>query len=187
MVCDIKTFFVMRFIKCECCVCEQRDGLVSVEYEEKCWAVGWSWRRAEEVWAEKLSLETGKKITKERLWVYKRRLRLKLWFGHSQPKDMQKLGLLAELRQGEAAWMQEPRGEYVRREVQGTSVGGDLGWRWAWQGGTKQTSEEWMDELEPSVLYSLPEVGNKGKQLVGPKDYVKDPTSPDLLTKHECK
>lgn len=114
MVCDIKTFFVMKFIKCECCVCEQRDGLVSVEYEEQCWAVGWSWRRAEEVWAEKLSLETGKKITKERLWIYKRRLRWKLWFGHSQPKDMQKLGLLAELRQGEAAWMQEPRGEYVR-------------------------------------------------------------------------
>lgn len=39
------------------------------------------------------------------------RLRSKSWLGHSQPKDMQKLGLLPELRQGEAALMQEPGGE----------------------------------------------------------------------------
>lgn len=40
MVYDNKTFFVMRFIKCECCACEQREWLESVEDEEQFWFVG---------------------------------------------------------------------------------------------------------------------------------------------------
>lgn len=67
MVYDNKTFFVMRFIKCECCACEQREWLESVEDEEQFWFVGWSWRGAEDVWAENLRLEIEKRKTKERL------------------------------------------------------------------------------------------------------------------------
>lgn len=36
---------------------------------------------------------------------------------------------------------------------------------------------EWMEELDPSVLYSLPEVRNKGKEQLGSEDYVKQPTA----------
>lgn len=112
MVYDIKTFFGIWFTQCCHVVFVNQESWTSTCGGEGAKVVvvkqkNWKCPGRKAVWEKKRKRKPRKQAT---VWDYTGRLSWRFGLGHGQETGKTgSLGLLAELRQGEAAQMKEPR------------------------------------------------------------------------------